>query len=508
MKKHSLVLCGALLTTLFVGLASSKLTFNDNSYEPAKAAEAETGLELIALGDAISFLDSPWNENGGIDLTETSPGIYSVVLYCGKNGQIIITERGSWSEHRYLYTDVDSESISSMGGLMEDYNTHNGGSGDHNIYLTGSWGYYKFTVDTSKNDHKLSVEAPYLAAAPTIAGPGVKDGQWNCSSVDYVFDTTDGITFTKLVKTVANESWRIVGLNTGWSTWANWTNLDVDSPCYGDFGDGGGNDRNLKSLQSKYYLVTFNSRAEDGKKLYIEYYEKTIYFSLGTTWNDWGDVDVYAWTSSDTDAVAAWPGMAMEYLGGNIYTYTYVGVEDPAGMKFSKHGDNNNPVKQTGNVVFPEGKNLYVYEADSYIALSESMIIAESFAEQFLNDTATACENKNVTSGVWETTQTHAAALLADDGAKALALSGEGLYLGLSLSNDPLVLALERYDTIIGKYHHTDYLHRFDSGSGILNHGMIANLDSNTMLVIVSVSAATLVALASFFLLRKKKESK
>ena len=186
----------------------------------------------------------------------------------------------------------------------------------------------------------------------------------------------------------------------------------------------------------------------------------------------------------------------MTRLGGGIYSHAFIGEQNPVGMKFSETDNDGN---QTGDCAYPNGKNIYVYEKYDYYAITEEDILLEAFGEAFLSDTAAACSSSNVTAEVWANTKAHAAALLANESAKAKAKGDVGFFGALELENDPFELAMARYDVIVAKYHYEDYLLR-NSNSGINVNPMMRNDIAVTAIVVsalVLVSGAAVIGLLS-----------
>lgn len=554
--------------SLFLGLTSLVGIRSATAPKTMQAkAAGETGLNLIVLGDGIQYpvIDS-WNINQGIAMDEVTPGVYSAVIYAGY-GQVIVTQKGSWGEHRYYYEDLQPSEITESG----DITCYTGG--DHNLQLSGNWGYLRFTVDTSKSEYPLSAKWLWKGNGPTIAGPGVVNGQWNCSDKNYIFDTDDGVIFTKTVETVANQNWRSVGYGTSWSTYGGWSHRDETSPLVGDFTEAG--DNNFTSTKSSSYVLRYDREkgkigfydpnntyrikyvynndligsdvAEGGKAytprryksddvnkrafyytdaaltnlydetsllnadltLYVKYedYSFNLYYSTGTTYKWDGGVNIYAWDSEGQSVIGEWPGQEMTYVGGNLCKFTFVGEQDPAGVKFSEKGNDGN---QTGDVNFPDGKNVYVYEAahrglsDGFAAYDENMMKAEEFAKQFIAATDAGCTSKSFDATTWATVKSAVQGLLDDEDALEVFLDNNGLYKTLGLDDDFIDEALRRYDIIVRKYNVEDF---FDRGVSLYSHTIFStfiNNESIPMFIVVLVSAACM----GLFFVRRRKETK
>ena len=149
---------------------------------------------------------------------------------------------------------------------------------------------------------------------------------------------------------------------------------------------------------------------------------------------------------------------------------------------------------------------------------SDAATDADHWAEAFLND---GCTTANTgTKAKWEDHKTSFDALT--EGAKNLLKNEEHVEHDVVVSGN-VKLAVQRYDYVLQRYGvndanadangYKDFMGRVSSGKLTLSaitipYSIVENNASNTAIIIVVVSTISLLGLAGFFFIKRKKESK
>ena len=557
MNKKNLSIFGAILGASF--LAGSVLAFNAPKAARVDAAAAQTGLNLVLLGDGVAIppvADAPWDVDQGVAMTEIAEGVYTGVFYT-QGGQVILTQKGDWNTNRYYFDSLEPSELTESGEI-QDYNVHQG-SGDHNFYLKGNWGYFRFTLDTTKDEYPVSAKFIYPGNALSIEGDGVNGCGWvGTGNKSHIFKTDDGVIFTDEITANSAGNFRVAKYNLWWTTVAGYTELDADSPAASKFSDGG--DNNLHAADNGNYVLKYDRYtnklsiydaanayrikymngteligsdvAEGGKAyaprhynsdninerlvgyftdaalttpydatanlnadltLYAKYeeYSYDIYYAPGTTYN-WNGVNIYAWDPYGS-LTNDWPGNEMTYVGGGFYKYTFVGEQIPSGVKFSEVGNDGN---QTGDVVYPNGMNAYVYEANDFTVVDNNMMMAEEMGMTLIVLTNAGCGAESFDAESWAAVKAGLATYLADQDIVNTFKNDTGVYDELNLEHDFMKEALQRYDQIVVKYHVEDFLQRVTNNGALVNN-TTSNNNNAAFIMIIVVSAVALLSVTS-----------
>lgn len=566
--------------SLFLGLASLVGIRSATAPKTMQAkAAGQTGLDLVVVGygvEKVKYLGgNGWsNEYDKVTLKEIDSGIYTGTFFT-TGGGFTILQKGTWGPTRFGFDALDDST---------DKTHFSTGDGGQNVDVNNFRGMLRLTVDTNKDSKQLHIQELTNYTTPTISGPGAKDCVWNCDSYTTLFDTEDAVVYTtKMTSSTASSAaenrWIIVGYQSAWDKWANWENVNQNSPAIGDFSDGSSHDIQSNKGDTDYLikldtadsnkvtifyannahkityydgLTVLGSDVAEGGKTYTPYHFKNsdvnkklvgyytdssfttpfdpdtplasgsadidlfakyedysfdVYFSTGITYKWDGGVNIYAWDSNNQSVIGEWPGQEMTYLGGNLCKFTFVGEQNPAGVKFSEKGNDGN---QTGDVNFPDGKNVYVYEAahrglsDGFAVYDENMMKAEEFAKRFIAATDAGCTSKSFDATTWATVKSAVQGLLDDEDALEVFLDNNGLYKTLGLDDDFIDEALRRYDIIVRKYNVEDF---FNRGVSLYSHTIFSafiNNESIPMFIVVVVSAACI----GLFFIRRRKETK
>ena len=517
MKKRPFLACGLFLGISLIFSLVAGIPKQDSFSNNEVSATAQTGVDYRIVGDGIETTpsDYKWDYDHGVPMKEIKTGIYSGTVFATQ-GQICVTPDNTFVG-AFGYNDLDDVSL--LSGYIDNALDHQ--CANPNIYALGHWCYFRLTLDTSKSDHQLSIEKIFEGNPPTIAGTGVtKNTEWNCSSRDYVFDTADGVTFTKMVTTTGSNSFRIVGLETWWSTYSNFENFNSGSPSFGLFASEG-NDKNFQTTTKGTFVIKFNYSTHDtwiyGTNQYnFVYYvgeDKLISHDVGIHNTTYSAITHYSsnerirfygyytdeslttkYVSSTLLSDLFLYGDYREYSqiiyfasgpdwgwanGANVYAWDSDNHDVGAGWPGSsmtwlgaglysfeycgeqrptgfKFSETGNPGNQTGDVEYTNGTNLYIYESNSCHLLTDSMIKAELFSETFITDVGSTGA---VSSATWATSKDHASDVLADEETLAIIQSGSGVFAEAGLS-DWVDIATTRYDEVGTENEYEDYLER------------------------------------------------
>lgn len=184
-------LTGLLALGLGIGsLIGVQLTSSKAS--PANAAEGDamTGLNLTLRGDGC---DTGWNTKGTQTLTEGTAGVYTIrarIII----GQISIADYDAW-DPRVVYSDFDS-TTSNCSDKIQDWYTHNGNSGDHNLYFKEG-GIFDFSVTVKEGATTTSSSVATTARVYSLTVNKVSDVY--CIAGDATaagWTTSNGFTYT------------------------------------------------------------------------------------------------------------------------------------------------------------------------------------------------------------------------------------------------------------------------------------------------------------------------
>ena len=516
MKKRPFLACGILLGISLIFSLVAGIPKQDSFPNNEVSATAQTNVDFRLIGDGVYEMSGDkWTFSNSIPMKEIASGIYTKTIFA-KSGQVCVAEYDNWG-NSFGFNDLETSDAVTNRKVINAQEIYAGGS--PNVYINGSWGYYKFRLDTTKSSNPLRVDLIYASEVPTIAGTGVSGGSWTCSDENYIFKTEDGVHFYNTITTVANNPFRVVGLNTFWVTYANYDGLQNTS-CEGDF-TAEGNDRNFQSSENnKKYLIYFNketgntwffeengyeniyyvegnslrahelaesdqtftpttyyssdntkrfygyytdeslttgynpSKLSDDLILYGDYreYSKIVYFAVSPSGGWPNGANVYAWDSDLSAVTNPYPGNAMTWRGAGIYSYEFVGEQNPYGYKFSQI--NSADWYHTDDVIFGNNENFYIQTSDSYLYITEAMVKAEVFSATFISDVGSSGD---VSSSAWATSKNHAADVLADSDAIEIIQSGDGIYAEAGL-DDWVEDAVGRYEEIVLENGYEDYL--------------------------------------------------
>ena len=104
-----------------------------------------------------------------------------------------------------------------------------------------------------------------------------------------------------------------------------------------------------------YALFNYKLKTSSGNDE-IEFKANTAYVKAD---NDWSNLHCYMWNSSK-DVNATWPGVKMDYVGNNIYSYTY--SKEYANIIFNNGNSGN--ANQTKDLTYPGDGYLYTISQD------------------------------------------------------------------------------------------------------------------------------------------------